>query len=129
MKTRAIAALSVLALTAAFAPLPTIAAGGNVVSYDLTTRQYDPLRAGEYDGRLRIRITPDGIVGGTFMTTEGTLSSVIGGLTGTKIWLQLGESTPLERTFQGTLVDGKLTATAMGRGLHSWTLEGTPTSR
>jgi hypothetical protein len=128
MKTRAIAALSVLALTAAFAPLPTIAAGGDVASYDLATRQFDPLSAGEYDGRLRIRITANGIVGGTFMTTEGTLSSVSGGLNGTKIWLQLGERTPIERTFQGTFVDGKLTATAMGHGLHSWTLEGTPTN-
>jgi hypothetical protein len=128
MKTSAIAALSVLALTAAFAPLPTVAAGGDVASYDLATRQFDPLSAGEYDGRLRIRITSDGIVGGTFMTTEGALSNVTGGLNGTKIWLQLGDHTPLERTFQGTLVDGKLTATAMGRGLHSWTLEGTPTN-
>jgi hypothetical protein len=127
MKTRAFAALSVLALTAALAPLPTIAAGADAVSYDLATRQFDPLSAGEYDGRLRIRISSDGIVNGTFLTTEGALSNVTGGLNGTKIWLQLGDRTPIERTFQGTFVDGKLSATAQGRGLHSWTLEGTPT--
>jgi hypothetical protein len=126
MKLRAIAALSVLALAAAFAPLPSVAAAGDAVSYDLSTRQFDPLSAGEYDGRLRLRVSADGIVNGTFMTTEGALSNVTGGLNGAKIWLQLGDRTPLERTFQGTFIDGKLSATAQGHGLHSWTLEGTP---
>jgi hypothetical protein len=128
MKTRAIAALAVLALTAAFAPLPTLAADGNAVSYNLATRQFDPMTAGEYDGRLRLRITPDGIVSGTFLTSEGKLTGVSGGLSGTKIWLQLGDRGPIGRIFEGTLVDGKLTASASGHGLHSWTLEGTPSS-
>jgi hypothetical protein len=128
MNARAIAALSVLALlTAAFAPLPTLA-DNNVVSYDLATRQFDPMSAGEYDGRLRMNITPDGIVNGTFLTDDGELSNVTGGLHGKKIWLQIGDHTAIERTFTGTFVDSKLTATAMGRGLHSWTLEGTPTT-
>jgi hypothetical protein len=127
MMTRAIAALSVLAATAALAPLPANAADNFVTNYDLATRQFDPLSPGEYDGRLRIRITSDGIVGGTFLTTEGQLSNVTGGLNGTKIWLPLGDRTPIGRTFQGTFVDGKLSATAQGRGLHSWTLEGNPT--
>jgi hypothetical protein len=126
MKTRAIAALAALTLTAAFAPLPTIAAGGDAARYDLATRQFDPQSAGEYDGRLRIHISSDGIVGGTFMTTDGGLSNVVGGLDGTKIWLQLSDRGPFGRNFQGTFVDGKLTATAQGHGLHTWTLEGTP---
>ncbi len=125
MKARALAMLSALALAAALAPLPAPAADAGM-SYDLATRQTDDLSPGEYDGRMRIRVSPDGIVQGTFMTTEGQLSNVTGGLHGTKIWLQIGDRTPFERTFSGTLVDGKLTATAMGRGLHSWTLQGSP---
>jgi hypothetical protein len=125
MNARVFAALSVLALTAAFVPLPTLA-DSNAVSYDLATRQFDPMSACEYDGRLRIRIAPDGIVNGTFMTSDGQLSSVTGGLQGTKIWLQTGTGGPLGRIFNGTLINGKLTATASGHGLHSWTLEGAP---
>jgi hypothetical protein len=127
MKARAIATLSVLALAAAIAPLPGHAASGTVVNYDLKTREVDLMSAGEYDGRLRLRIAPDGIVGGTFMNTEGRTSFITGGLDGTKIWLDLGNSSAIgHRTYNGTLIDGKLEATAPGRGLHTWTLEGTP---
>lgn len=127
MKARAIATLSVLALAAAIAPLPGLPAGGNVVSYDLKTREVDSMSAGEFDGRLRMNISPDGIVGGTFMNTEGRTALVTGGLDGTKIWLDLGASSAVgHRTYNGTLVDGKLEATAPGRSLHTWTLEGTP---
>ena len=127
MKARALATLSALALAAALVPLPAPAAGAGV-SYDLATQQTDDLSPGEYDGRMRIRISPDGIVQGTYLATDGQLSNVTGGLHGTKIWLQIGDRTPIERTFSGTLVDGKLLATAMGRGLHSWTLQGSPTT-
>ena len=127
MKARVIATLSVLALAAALAPQPAPAADAGV-SYDLATIQTDDLSPGEYDGRMRIRISPDGIVQGTFLTTDGQLSNVTGGLHGTKVWLQIGDRTPIERTFSGTLVDGNLTASAMGRGLHRWTLRGRPTA-
>jgi hypothetical protein len=126
VKARVIASLSVLALTAALAPLTGLAATGTTQSYDLTTRQYDISSAGEYDGRMRIRVAPDGIVGGTFTDTEGQISQVVGGLDGTKIWLQIGDHPAARKlTFNGAFVDGKLKATAP-RGLHLWTLEGTP---
>ena len=92
MKARAIATLSVLALSTAFASLNALPATGTTVSYDLATREYDMMSAGEYDGRLQLRITPDGIVSGTFMNTEGRISDVTGGLTGTKIWIRIGNS-------------------------------------
>ncbi len=82
MKARAIATLSVLALTAAFAPLIGLAASAPAMSYDLNTREYDPISAGEYDGRLRLSISADGIVYGSFMNTEGRLSEVTGGMKG-----------------------------------------------
>jgi hypothetical protein len=126
MKGRVLATLSVLALTAALAPLTGLPATGTTQNYDLTTRQYDIISAGEYDGRMRLRISPDGIVGGMFMDTEGHISQVVGGLDGTKIWLQIGDHLPSRQlTFNGAFVNGKLKATAP-RGLHLWTLEGAP---
>jgi len=129
MKTRMIATLSALALAAALAALPSLAANGGAKVYNLTTRQYDSFSAGEYDGRMRIQVSPGGLIGGTFIDSEGHVANVIGGLTGTKIWLQIGNrSAPRQLTFNGTFVDGKLKAMAP-HGLHDWTLEGTPASR
>jgi hypothetical protein len=128
MMRRAIAVLPALMLVAALAP--TMAgAGAAPASYDLNTRQTDVMSAGEYDGRLKMRISADGIVSGTFWDTEGHVSSVSGGLDGTKLWIDIGNASPTgRRLFNGTLVDGKLTATAVAatRGLHTWVLEGTP---
>jgi hypothetical protein len=131
MKARVIATLAVLALTAAFAPLPAPAAPGATVSYDFNAREYDSLTAGEYDGRMRIRITPDGIVSGTFLNTEGQISSVTGGLDGTKIWIQIGNGSLIgRRYFNGTLIDGKIKALAPTTSIHhQWVLEATPVSR
>lgn len=95
----------------------------------LNTRQFDPQSAGEYDGRLRLHVASDGVVSGTFMNTEGGVSDVTGGLTGTKIWLDLAAgSASLRRYFTGTLVDGTLHATAR-HGPSTWILEGTPAQR
>jgi hypothetical protein len=126
MKARAIATLSVLALTAAFAPLTALPAATPAMSYDLTTREYDPITAGEYDGRLRLAVYADGIVSGSFMTTEGRISEVTGGMKGDKIWFTIGDGSLRNHYFNGTLVDGKLLAYAPGNGLHTWTLEGKP---
>jgi len=127
MKTRALATLSVLVLTAAFAPLAALPASGPAMTYDLSTRQTDPMRGGEYDGRLRLQISSDGIVSGTFLNTEGQSSDVVGGLKGTQIWLQIGPAGMVDhRYFTGTFVNGKLTGYAQARGLDTWTLEGKP---
>ena len=126
MKARTIATLAVLALTAAFAPLPAPAAG-TTVSYDLNVRTYDEIAAGEYDGRMRLRISPDGIVQGSFMNTQGQVSDVTGGLDGTKIWLQIGNSSRIGRSYySGTLVDGQIKAAAPQTSLHRWILEAKP---
>jgi hypothetical protein len=124
MKTPALATLSVLALTAAFAQ-PALPASGPAGSYILNTREWDASSAGEYDGRLRLNIAPDGIVSGNFMTSEGQLAGVSGGLSGTKIWLQIGTGVR-GRIFTGTFVDGKLETTGSGNGLHVWNFEGKP---
>jgi hypothetical protein len=129
MNVRVRAILAAAALAAAIAPLGARAASGNIASLDLATRQYDPATAGQYEGRLRLRITPDGVVAGSFMNTEGSITTVIGGLTGTKIWIDLAAGSPgLQRLFRGTLTGGKLRATAP-HGIDTWILEGTPYPR
>jgi hypothetical protein len=120
------ATLAVIALAAAIAPLPALAAPANTQSYFLKTREYDTSTAGEYDGNLRLRVTPAGLVSGSYITSEGHISHVVGGLAGTKIWLDLGASGPsLRRFFQGTFADGALDA-SVSRGPDIWKLEGTP---
>ncbi len=72
--------------------------------------------SGEIDGRLNVTITPDGIVQGRYQPQDELPHDVVGGLTGTKIWLDLG---PSQRgRFMGTLVEGKLRATRVGRAKH-----------
>jgi hypothetical protein len=126
MKARAIAALAVLAFTAAFAPLPTQAATGTTVRYELTTRLWQPEFGGQYEGRLRLRVSSDGIVNGYYMDSEGRTTDVTGGLTGTKIWLQLSNRTLRQQTFVGTLIDGKIEAQAPGNLVNPWKLEAKP---
>jgi hypothetical protein len=130
MMGRALAMLPALMLAAALAPA-TVRAESAPATYDLNTRQTDVMSAGEYDGRLKIRISADGIISGTFWDTEGRVSGVNGGLDGTKLWIDLGNASPTsQHLFTGTLVDGKLLASAQhDRGLHTWTLEGAPASR
>lgn len=128
MKHQVLAALSVLALTAALAPQPAFPSTGPATTYVLNTRQWDASSAGEYDGRLRLNVSPDGIVNGTFQTSEGEVTGVSGGLQGTKIWLQIGNGVR-GRIFTGTFVNGKLEMTAPGHGLHVWNFEGKPALR
>jgi hypothetical protein len=127
MKARAIAALAVLAFTAALAPLSaTLAATDTTARYDLATRLWQPEFGGQYEGRLRLRVSSDGIVNGYFMDSSGRTTDVTGGLTGTKIWLQLNNRTVRQQTFVGTFVDGIIEAKAPGNLLNPWKLEAKP---
>jgi hypothetical protein len=127
MKTRVIATLSALALAAALAPLTALPATGPTASYNLTTREYDADSAGEFDGRMHLNISSDGIVYGTYMNTEGQTAVISGGVEGTKIWIQIGHGGLIGHNyFDGSLVNGVLEAKARGTGFHLWTLEGKP---
>jgi hypothetical protein len=130
MMGRTLAMLAAVVLAAGLAPTSVRAESASPAAYDLATRQTDVMSAGEYDGRLKIRIFADGIVTGTFWDTEGRFSPVSGGLDGIRIWLDLGLASPTgERLFTGTFENGKLVAGAQHRsGLRSWTLEGSPAS-
>ena len=129
MKARALATLSVLALATAFPSLPVQAAPGQAVSYDLMTREIGSMKAGEYQGRMRITVEPNGIITGWFTNTQGSISNVIGGVNGGKIWIQIGNAGMVGRNYyQGTFADGKIEATAPNTShtLNTWTLEATP---
>ena len=120
-------ALSIFVFVAALAPVTIRASTDAQQSYVLSTWQKDVAQGGQYNGLLRIFIQPNGVVSGTMMTTQGDLSQVIGGLSGTTIWLQIGDRSPGRQiTYEGTFVAGKLNATGQGAGLHTWTLEGEP---
>ena len=129
MSKRARAAFGAIAFAAVLSPAGSWAATATTTSYDLMTRQTDIVTGGEYDGRLRLRVSPEGIVAGSFVTTEGRISQVSGGIEGSNIWIDLHAGSPgTAGVFSGTLVDGKLLATRT-RGMHTWQLEGTAAAR
>jgi hypothetical protein len=122
---RAFTMFAALTLAAALAPAAVRAEPAQAVTYDLQTRQTDTWEGGEWDGRLRIQVSPGGIVSGTFMNSNSQISNVVGGLDGSKLWIDLGSAAPTsQRLFWGTFSEGKLVVSA-GRGLHAWTVEGT----
>ena len=88
------AILAATLFSSALLPIQATAGSAVPASYDLATRQTDTDAAGEYDGRLRIKVSSDGIVAGTYMDTEGYISTVAGGVDGTKIWLDLRAASP-----------------------------------
>ena len=130
MKAPSIAALAVLAFTAALAPLAALPATDSTVQYSINTRIWQPGFGGQYEGFMRLRVAPDGAVRGTFRISGGpsNLIDVIGGMTGAKIWLQIGNRTLRQQTFNGTLIDGKLSAGAAGNTLNPWKMEGKVTN-
>lgn len=78
-------------------------------TYVLNAVSTQPYRAGEYDGRMRLTIAPNGIVQGTYRDlTEGLSKTVTGGLEPNgQIWLEIGGTLRSQR-FLGTFRDGVL---------------------
>lgn len=106
----AAALLGALAIPA-IAPAATTATA-QTQSYTIPTKLTDRYHAGEYDGLLRLRISPDGIVQGTYQPSDGGILSVTGGL-GAKntIWLDVGNGIRALHV-TGTFENGVLRTTA-----------------
>ena len=107
----AVAAAGMLAALAV--PVSALAASttsAQTQSYTIPTKLTDRYHAGEYDGLLRIRISPDGIVQGTYQPSDGGIVDVSGGLDGKNIWLDIGGFHSLHVT--GTFRNGVLKTTA-----------------
>jgi hypothetical protein len=77
----------------------------------LESRVMQQMHAGEFDGRMRLVVTSDGIINGTYQDEDtGLLSNVIGGVdpAGNNLWLEVGG--PFARdhfvgTLKGTTID------------------------
>ncbi len=74
-----------------------------------------------YSGILKIKIAPDGIISGTYVSnsirpdpSNGKIISVTGGLTGTNIHLSFGMSGNVRVT--GTFQNGHIVGTAYSKG-------------
>ncbi len=70
---------------------------------------------GEYDGVLRLRVAADGAISGYFRNQDvGTFRNVVGGVSGSRVWLDLGPglaASPIEATVKdGKIVGGTYTS-------------------
>jgi len=112
-------ALALAALIGIGIPGAASAATQATGSYSFRTAltNADGRRAGAYEGVLTIEIASSGTVQGIYREEDtGRIIDVTGGLTGTRLWLDLGN-----RHVDGTLVDGKIDGytpigTAVGPG-------------
>ena len=101
--------LAALALPASALAATTTTA--QTQQYTFPTKLTDRYHAGEYDGLLRLRISPDGIVQGTYQPSDGGIESVTGGLDGKQIWLDIGNGIHALHV-TGTFRNGVLKTTA-----------------
>jgi hypothetical protein len=80
----------------------------------LSTKMVHRLRAGEYDGRLRLSVTPNGIISGSYQDGSGGLpSSVVGGVTAGKLWIDIA-GTHFVGTMNGATIDAWSSGVAAG---------------
>jgi hypothetical protein len=111
IRTTAAAAGMLAALALPASALAATTTTAQTQQYTIPTKLTDRYHAGEYDGVLRLRISPDGIVQGTYQPSDGGLVSVTGGLDGRQIWLDVGNGIrALHLT--GTFRNGVLRTTA-----------------
>jgi hypothetical protein len=82
-------------------------AGDSTMTLNATLVEINPQGAGALEGALQLRISPDGIVEGTYRPVDsGSLRNVTGGLTGNQIWLDIGDNGVIH--IEGTYQNGKI---------------------
>jgi hypothetical protein len=102
----AAAAAGLLAMLSA--PAAAWADASTPQHYQLKTREVIEHQAGEFDGILAMTIYPGGIVQGTYwLADQGSFRTVSGGLSGDRIWLDLGGTSDAMHV-SGTFRDGVL---------------------
>jgi len=79
----------------------------------LTSRVVQRMHGGEIDGRMRLTLTPDGIISGTYQDEDtGRISDVEGGVErDNKVWLEAGGALGGYH-FTGTLIGTTIDAVA-----------------
>ncbi len=104
--------LSSLALIAllSVAPASATPTNGTTPSVTFNTQLIPQDRgAGAYDGVLHLDFAPGGIVNGWFRSDdEGVAHPIMGGLNGTKLWLDLSPGNIRLFEINGTYVNGKI---------------------
>jgi hypothetical protein len=79
----------------------------STLTFDTSLVQVEPNGAGESDGTLRVRISPDGIVQGYYRPVDsGAFREVTGGVNGDQIWLDIGDNGTIH--IEGTYQNGKI---------------------
>jgi hypothetical protein len=78
-------------------------------AYYLNVVSSQEFNAGEYDGTMRLTVNPDGIINGTYQSTDqGGPKNVTGGLESNgRVWLDIGRT-----HLVGTFVNGVLHTTS-----------------
>ncbi|HLJ83630.1 MAG TPA: hypothetical protein VKT51_05600 [Candidatus Eremiobacteraceae bacterium] len=106
----AIAGLACAAVLA-MAVTPALAASPTTYSTTITQVQPGPT-AGEYDGKLQLSISPDGIISGYYIPEyDGSFVPVTGGEQNGSYWLDIAGSTDLH-IYGRVDTDGSLVGTA-----------------
>jgi hypothetical protein len=131
IRSAAVAAALLGALALPASALAATTSTAQTQSYTIPTKLTDRYHAGEYDGLLRLRISPDGIVQGTYQPSDGGIVEVTGGLDGKNdIWLDLGNGIRALHV-TGTFRNGVLQTTAAipGPDLYEFDSAGVTPSR
>jgi hypothetical protein len=104
------AALAAFVVTPAAASTPVTSMNA---SYTTALTQVAPVSIpGEFDGRLKLTVSPDGIVSGYYIPTdEGSIVPVVGGVQNGKYWMDIGGDTRLH-IYAEAGKDGSLVGTA-----------------
>jgi len=102
-------------LSAAAMSLPLAASAASTATSRtlvLSSRIVQHMHGGEIDGRMRLTISPDGTIMGSYLDTDtGQVSDVTGGVEpGNKLWLDVGEFNRYH--FAGTLTGTTIDASA-----------------
>ena len=80
-----------------------------LITYHTQLTQVFPFdNPGAYLGTLRVAISPDGVASGFYLPLDGTPVPVSGGVSGDRIWLNLGS----EWQVNGTVREGRIVGTA-----------------
>ena len=81
-------------------------------SYQLQTRIVEQAPGvGEFDGALQLRVSTDGIVSGFYRPADAPrFIPVSGGVTGDRLWLEIGTFAAHPMHFNGTFRNGKIDA-------------------
>lgn len=114
MKRKIGAGLAIATLVTGFTTPFVADAASAQRSYTIATRIVErPPSVGEFDGALTLNVSADGIVSGYYRPDDNArFISVAGGVTGERLWLEIGALSPNSMRFTGTFRNGRIEASS-----------------